>query len=58
MALTLMTVGIMCAKVGGVTSGLLRGRIADRYLHLVPLLTAALVIVVGCGLAVRSAALA
>ena len=58
MALTLMSAGLMLAKVGGATSGLLRGRVAERYVHLLPLLTAALFIVVGCGLAARSPALA
>ena len=48
---------VMLAKVGGATSGLLRGKVADRYVYLLPVLTAALVIVVGCGLAARSAAL-
>jgi ABC-type nickel/cobalt efflux system permease component RcnA len=57
MAVTLMGAGLMLAKVGGATSVLVRGRFANRYVHVLPLLTATLVIVVGCGLALRSAAL-
>jgi ABC-type nickel/cobalt efflux system permease component RcnA len=55
MALTLMMAGLMLAKVGRTAGGFVRGRLADRYIHALPLLTAALVVVVGCGLALRSA---
>ncbi|MFL6238712.1 MAG: nickel/cobalt transporter [Actinomycetes bacterium] len=56
MAATLMGAGLALSRAGNTAGGWLRGRVAERYLRAVPFLTSALVIVVGCVLAARSAA--
>jgi nickel/cobalt exporter len=58
MAVTLMLAGLALSRVGRAAGTVVHSRAVDRYIRFVPQLTAALVIVVGCGLALRSVSLA